>query len=125
MRALRKGLFGAVGVSCLIGAPAAQEVSSVAPLTAGGLTIGGPGAVTTQPSDSSIFWASAKAMDICVTVVNFGTVAVSVQLSSLQFAPGNIGRTIAVCAANITNVTVTCGAGTGECRYLWRVDKAG
>jgi hypothetical protein len=125
MRMLSKCFYAAATVSCLIGASSAQEINPLAPLTAGGLTIGGPGAVVTQSGDQFFFWASTTPRDICVTVVNFGTVAVGVTLSSAQFTPANVGRTIAVCAPNTTNVTATCGKETGGlCRYLWRVDKA-
>jgi hypothetical protein len=58
MRMLRKCLYAATIVSCLIGTSSAQEINPVAPLTAGGLTIGGPGAVVTQSGDSFFFWAS-------------------------------------------------------------------
>jgi hypothetical protein len=125
MSILKRSLCAAVMLSCLSGIAAAQQIEPAAPLVPGGLTIGGPGAVQSQPGDTLFFWASTTARDICVTVVDFGTVSVSVTLSSAQFTPANVGRTISVCAPNTTNVTAHCGTEAGQCRYLWRVDKAG
>jgi len=128
VRSLSKYLYVATLVSCAIGTSSAQEINTAASLTPGGLTIGGPGAVVAQSGDSLFFWASTTPRDVCVTVVNFGTEAVNVQLSTAEFTPANVGRTITVCAPNTTNVKATCATGGpigGLCRYLWRVDKAG
>jgi hypothetical protein len=130
MSVLMRSIYAEAVLACLIGTAlmdtaSAQEINAVAPLTAGGLTIGGPGAVETQGGDSFFFWASTTPRDVCVTVVNFGNVGVTVQLSSSQFTPANVGRTISVCAPNTSNITGTCGNAAGAlCRYLWRVDKA-
>jgi hypothetical protein len=125
MRTLKGSGYVAIAFFCLIGTTNAQQINTVAPLQPGGLTIGGPGAVQAGSGDSVFFWASTTPKDVCVTVVNFGNVFVAVQLSSANFTPANVGRTIAVCASNTTNITATCGtASGGQCKFLWRVDKA-
>jgi hypothetical protein len=126
MSSPRKSLCAAVVLSCLSGTASAQQIDPAAPLVPGGLTISGPGAVQGQPGDNTFFWASTSARDICVTVVNFGTVSINVTLSSAQFTSVSVGRTIALCAPNTTNATAHCGTEAGgQCRYLWRVGKAG
>ena len=125
MQTLKGSAYIAIAFSCLIGPADAQQINAVAPLQPGGLTIGGPGAVDAGSGDSFYFWASTTPRDVCVTVVNFGNVFVDVQLSSAKFSPANVGRTIAVCGQNTTNITATCGTASGrQCRFLSQVDKA-
>lgn len=95
-----------------------------APLMTGGLTIGGPARVISQPGWTLPILESTMPRDVCVTVVNVGYRTICVQLSPSQVWSIPIGRTITACAPNTTSVTATCAKGKAVCHYYWRVDKA-
>lgn len=107
----------------------AQTVGRTVELSAGGLTIGGPGAFQGDPGDERVVWTTSDAEpeNVCATVVNSGSSSVRVELDTnpggaVLFSIG-AGRTATVCRNATYRVTLVCFTDGSSCRYLWRVDR--
>lgn len=114
-----------LAVLLLVGSPPAlaQQIDRETQLLPGGQTIGGPGAVR-DLADTFVVFESRLERAVCVTIVNLGALPVSIQIPGVEFAPANVGRTMTACASKVKNIALGCRSESGNCRYLWRVDKA-
>ena len=123
MRARTGLLSAAVFFAFVTSATAAGKGGS---LGAGGLTIGGPAAVSVVAGGTTeVFLNSGGgAPDACVTVVNTGRVPIQAEIAGattpLMFVP--VGATHVVCVQDLAGIEFQC-AQEQPCSAQWRVDR--
>ena len=94
-------------------------------LTAGGRTIGGPGAVSLAMGGSLRLHEDPTVnRDVCITLVNTGSSQLTLALTGDTTPSMTVeaGASRSLCVANVHFVDVSC-TGVNACSGQWRVDQ--
>lgn len=123
---MRSVLLVVALVLALASAVSAQTVNKTVELLPGGKTIIGPGAFQGVGGELAFLFNTNIPLNLCATLANVGAVDVTVTLFILGGGSVNVttdpGRTQAICATNLTSAAASCAAGSGACKYMWRLD---
>jgi len=104
---------------------AAPAIAAPAAMPTGGRTLAGPGTTTIAASAEETILSGLPGNDVCATVTNSGTSAVTLTIVGSGQGQASIPsrRTLALCRENAQSISLTCQAvGSGSCTATWRVD---
>lgn len=104
---------------------AAPALAGPQTMPTGGRTLAGPGTTTILASAEETILSGMPGNDVCATVTNSGSAAVTLTLNGGGQSQVSIPtrKTLSLCRENAQSVTLTCQAvGTGTCTASWRVD---